>query len=44
MNDNEIIENIARMWVALGGDDIGFDYCADKIKNRITEIMEEKNE
>jgi hypothetical protein len=44
MEDKEIIEHIARLWIACGGDDIGFGYCAKKIEDKIREILEERED
>ncbi len=43
MNDNELIEQIAQLWVSCGGDELGFDYCAEMIKDKISEILEERD-
>jgi len=42
MEDKEIIEHIARLWIACGGDDIGFSYCTGKIQDKISEILKEE--
>lgn len=44
MNDNELIEQIAQIWVDGGGDYDGFLYCFQKILKKIDEIREERNE
>ena len=44
MNDDEIIKQVAQLWIACGGDDIGFGYCAKKIEDKIREILEERED
>ena len=41
MNDNELIELIADIWVKNGGDAEGLDYVYEKLKARIKEKEEE---
>lgn len=41
MSDKELIELVASIWVANGGDRLGFIYCYDKIANAILEKTEE---
>ena len=45
MNDNEIVEAIASLWISLGGDRDGFIYCQGKIADKIKEKLsdEDKN-
>ena len=40
MNDEELIDEIARLWIALGGDAEGFEWLEEKIKRRIEELEE----
>jgi len=42
MNDDEIIKQVAQLWIACGGDDIGFSYCTGKIQDKISEILKEE--
>lgn len=42
MNDDEIIKQVAQLWVSCGGDDIGFSYCTGKIQDKISEILKEE--
>jgi hypothetical protein len=42
MNDDDLIELIAQMWVSHGGDTIGFEYCRSTIEKRIEKILKEK--
>ena len=38
MSDDEIIDQIAWLWIKLGGDSEGFDYCKRKITDRIRDL------
>ena len=40
MDDEELVDIIARFWVALGGDAEGFEWLKEKIKQRIKELEE----
>lgn len=40
MEDEELVEMVARLWVALGGDAEGFEWLKEKIKRRIEDIKE----
>ena len=43
MDDKELIDMVARLWVDYGGDAEGMAYCWQDIRNRIMEIEEEKD-
>jgi len=38
MNDVEIIETMANLWITLGGDAEGFLWCNQKIAEKIREL------
>ena len=40
MDDERLVDEIARLWVALGGDAEGFEWLKEKIKQRIKELEE----
>ena len=40
MTDEELINQVAQLWVANGGDAKGIDYCVEKIKNAINSLGE----
>ena len=42
MNDKELIETIAQIWVSNGGDAEGLDWCYLKLKQKINELSELK--
>jgi len=42
MDDERLVEEVARLWVALGGDAEGFEWLEEKIKRRIKEFEEAK--
>jgi hypothetical protein len=42
MNDKELIELIAQIWVSHGGDAIGFELCRNAIEKKIKELREEE--
>ncbi len=42
MNDKQLIDAIAQLWIASGGDATGFEWCWFKILERIVEILEDK--
>jgi hypothetical protein len=39
MTDDELTTHIAEMWVANGGDDVGWYFCADSIANKIETLV-----
>ena len=39
MSDKEIIETTARLWISLGGDAEGLDYCYCQLKDKINEYL-----
>ena len=40
MDDERLVDEIARLWVALGGDAEGFEWLKEKIRQRIKELEE----
>jgi len=42
MNDIELIDAVATLWVENGGDDIGIDWCFKDIKEAILNKIDEK--
>lgn len=44
MEDQEIIEKVAKLWIELGGDTVGFLYCREEIKQKISDLLEEGRE
>ena len=38
MNDKEMINEVAHLWIRNGGDYIGFQWCYQKIADRIKEL------
>lgn len=42
MNDKELIEIVAQIWVKNGGDAEGIEYCKEKLKERINQLIKEK--
>ena len=38
MNDEEMIDGVAYLWIRNGGDYIGFQWCYQKIIDRIKEL------
>ena len=40
MDDERLVDEIARLWIALGGDAEGFEWLKEKIKQRIKELEE----
>lgn len=43
-SDRKLIDEVATLWVADGGDADGLVWCLDAIKERITEIKAEEAE
>lgn len=43
MNDKVLIEIIAQIWVNNGGDSDGIEWCKDKLKERIRQLIEERS-
>lgn len=41
MSDNELIRQVAELWVASGGDAEGLDWSYQKLKKAIQEVYEE---
>jgi len=41
VDDERLVDEIARLWVALGGDSEGFEWLKEKIKQRIKELERE---
>ena len=37
-NDEELVEEMAKLWVSLGGDAEGFEWLQHKIKQKIKEL------
>jgi hypothetical protein len=44
MNDNDIIDQVAKLWVELGGDSFGFEYNWRKIRDRIRVLNQQDEE
>ena len=44
MNDNKLVELMAQTWVNNGGDTIGMEFCWKKIRDRIQEIIQDKED
>lgn len=42
MTDKELIQKIAEIWIASGGDSDGFLYCQYRIKDAIAELEQSK--
>jgi hypothetical protein len=40
--DDNIITNVAKLWVELGGDAVGLDYCFLSIKEKVEILLEER--
>jgi len=38
VSDNEMVEDIAKKWIELGGDAEGFTYCFKQILDKIREL------
>jgi len=41
MDDEKLVDEIARLWVSAGGDAEGFEWLQHKIKQRIEELERE---
>lgn len=44
MEDREMFETMAKLWIALGGDALGFKYCCSSIEDQIKELERKKEE
>ena len=44
MTDQEMFEAMAKLWIALGGDAVGFGYSISAIHDRIRELEPEESE
>ena len=42
VSDNEIMEVMAKLWIALGGDEDGFRWSTTEIAQRIKLLMKDK--
>jgi len=38
MNDKELVNVVANIWISNGGDSEGFEWCYKDIKDRIMEL------
>jgi hypothetical protein len=43
MNDAKLIEKIAELWIELGGDAEGVEYCWKMLRDRVKEITDFDN-
>ena len=44
MTDEELITKVAELWVSNGGDAEGLGWCFAKLKQKIQELWDDKNE
>lgn len=44
MTDENLVQLVAELWVDRGGDVEGFDWCAQKIRDAIARLIDEKSE
>jgi len=42
MADTELIDRIAKLWIELGGDAEGVEYCWRDLRDRVRELMSHK--
>jgi hypothetical protein len=44
VSDRQLIDAVARLWIASGGDAVGMNWCWTQIRDRIAKLEKERNE